>query len=149
MTPHKRPESVLVVVHTPDGRILLLKRSDHPDFWQSVTGSLEWGEQAPDAARREVCEETGIEAGSALRDLNRSNCFTIFPEWRARYAPGVTENLEHAFALVLPAERRITLNPAEHSTSGWFGWQEAAEKVASWSNREIILEIARREGWVS
>ncbi|MCX7271890.1 MAG: dihydroneopterin triphosphate diphosphatase, partial [Burkholderiales bacterium] len=35
----KIPESVLVVIHTPDLRVLLLERADHPGFWQSVTGS--------------------------------------------------------------------------------------------------------------
>ena len=47
---YKRPESVLVVVHSSDGMILLLKRADIEDFWQSVTGSLDWGETASAAA---------------------------------------------------------------------------------------------------
>ena len=41
---YKRPESVLVVVHTPAGQTLLLKRA-RPVFWQSVTGSLEWPDE--------------------------------------------------------------------------------------------------------
>ena len=40
----KRPESVMVVVHTPE-EVLVLKRADHDCFWQSVTGSLEWNEE--------------------------------------------------------------------------------------------------------
>ncbi len=37
--PYKRPVSVLVVVHDPQGQVLLIERADQPGFWQSVTGS--------------------------------------------------------------------------------------------------------------
>jgi len=36
---YKIPISALVVVHTPDLRVLLLERADYPEHWQSVTGS--------------------------------------------------------------------------------------------------------------
>src|SRR3989344_4273789 len=56
----KRPESVLVVVYTRTGKVLLLKRADDPDFWQSVTGSLLWEETEPQqAAVRELREGSG------------------------------------------------------------------------------------------
>ena len=47
----KRPESVMVVVHTVD-EVLLIKRADHDCFWQSVTGSIEHGEQPEKTAVR-------------------------------------------------------------------------------------------------
>jgi dATP pyrophosphohydrolase len=135
----KRPESVLVVVYTRTGKVLLLQRADDPDFWQSVTGSLLWEETQPrQAAARELAEETGLKAPEGLRDLQRTFRYPILPRWRHRYAPEVTENLEHAFALELPAEILITVNPAEHAAYGWFGFEEAAGKVASWTNREVI-----------
>ena len=39
MRPFKIPESVLVVMYTPALDVLLIRRADAPDFWQSVTGS--------------------------------------------------------------------------------------------------------------
>jgi dATP pyrophosphohydrolase len=48
----KRPESVLVVVHTDDGQVLQLLRREPTGFWQSVTGSLQEGETPLKAARR-------------------------------------------------------------------------------------------------
>lgn len=43
--------------------ILLLRRAAHrifPGLWQCVTGGVEPGERVPEAARREVAEETGL-----------------------------------------------------------------------------------------
>ena len=61
MPAFKRPESVLVVVHTADGLVLMLERVSPPRFWQSVTGSLEPGESFEAAARRalKTIAETG------------------------------------------------------------------------------------------
>ena len=138
----KRPESVLVVVYTRTGKVLLLKRADDPDFWQSVTGSLLWGKsELWQAAARELQEETGLRATEGLRDLHLTHRYPILPKWRQRYAPEVWENTEHAFALELPAEILITVNPAEHAGYGWFTFDEAAGKVASWTNREVILKL--------
>ena len=138
----KRPESVLVVVYTRTGKVLLLKRADDPDFWQSVTGSLLWEETEPrQAAARELQEETGLTATEGLRDLQLTHRYPILPKWRPRYAPEVRENTEHAFALELPAEILITVNPIEHADYGWFAFEAAAVKVASWTNREVILKL--------
>ena len=138
----KRPESVLVVVYTRTGKVLLLKRADDPDFWQSVTGSLLWEETEPrQAAARELREETGLEAAEDLRNLQLTYRYPILPKWRPRYAPEVRENTEHAFALELPAEILITVNPAEHAGHGWFTMDEAAGKAASWTNREVIVKL--------
>lgn len=167
-TRYKRPESVLVVVYTATGTVLLMRRtvpaqapgSDESgrahrgrppaagtrdaEFWQSVTGSMRWDETMPSqTARREVWEETGLHAGDRLRDLGLSYRFLILPPWRHRYAPGVSENLEHAFALMLPAETDITLDPREHSAYVWLPFREAAERAFSWSNRNVIARIAR------
>ena len=59
--PYKIPESVLVVIHTPEREVLLIERADAPGTWQSVTGSLDAPDEPRDAtAWREVAEETGI-----------------------------------------------------------------------------------------
>lgn len=180
----KRPESVLVVVYTRTGKVLLLRRTgmhelswgtqtprcrdkqnsrdgggriapqavienaesdprcDLSDFWQSVTGSMKWDESSPrDAAKRELYEETGLIATHALRDLGLAYRYPILPAWRQRYAPEVTENLEHVFALELPQESDLTINSIEHCEYGWFSCDEALNKVASWTNREAILAI--------
>lgn len=140
MTP-KLPVSVLVVVHTADGEVLLLERAARPGFWQSVTGSLDrMDEPAAQAARREVLEETGIEARPQdFRCWPLAYTFEIFPEWRHRFVPGTTHNTEHVFSLALPARVPVLLAPAEHTASQWLTWKEAAAKCFSWSNRDAIV----------
>jgi dATP pyrophosphohydrolase len=138
----KRPVSVLVIVHTPDLRVLLLERISHVGFWQSVTGSQEDSESLAETAAREVAEETGLSvATSELSDLRLSYRYEIFPEWRHRYQPGVTHNTEHVFSLCRPAEVPVTVAPGEHLAWRWLPWRDAAAACFSWSNREAILML--------
>lgn len=135
---YKRPESVLVVVYTLGGEFLLLRRTQPPDFWQSVTGSLRAGETPRSTAMRELYEETGMQAGAALLDLGHAERFPIVMPWRARYAPGVHYNLEHWFALRLPCRRLVRLNPAEHAEYVWLKARRAIALASSYTNRHAI-----------
>lgn len=126
--------------------MLLLKRVDIPDFWQSVTGSLREGETPAEAARRELAEETGIDAGARLRDHRLSFRFEILPQFRHRYAPGVTTNLEHVFSAELPDEPAVRLDPAEHAEARWMDMAAARDAVWSWTNREAIDRVASARG---
>ncbi|MCW5574713.1 MAG: dihydroneopterin triphosphate diphosphatase [Burkholderiales bacterium] len=142
---YKIPVSVLVLVHTADLRVLLLERADRPGFWQSVTGSMDEGETLAQTAQRELAEETGIVAEPGmLVDWKRQNRYGIYPHWRGRYAPGVTHNTEHVFGLTLPAIRDVVLAPREHLAFAWLPWREAADRVFSWSNAEVIRELPQR-----
>jgi len=140
----KLPESVLVVVHTPDLQVLLLERAAQPGFWQSVTGSREPDDPDLSAtARRELLEETGLTVGT-LTDWRLTNRYKVWPQWRARYAPEVTHNTEHVFGFRVPQITVATLDPAEHTQQVWLPWQEAMEKVFSPTNRDAIWQLSRR-----
>lgn len=142
----KIPVSVLVVIHTPDLRVLVLERADHPGFWQSVTGSLERpDEPLEETARREVLEETGIDARAhRLCDWRLENRYEIYPHWRHRYPEGVTHNTEHVFGLLVPQALQVRVAPREHLRHAWLAWQEAAERCFSWSNVQAIRELPAR-----
>jgi dATP pyrophosphohydrolase len=139
---YKIPVSVLVVIHSPDARVLLLERADAPGYWQSVTGSQDAGESLRETAIREVAEETGLDAEAhALTDWGIENRYEIFERWRHRYAPGVTHNTEHVFGLCLPEPVTVRLAPREHLAQVWLPWREAAERCFSWSNAAAIRRL--------
>lgn len=146
MSGTKKPVSVLVLIHSPPGEILLLERATHAGFWQSVTGSQEDPEDLHETARREVFEETGIDAPSKdIIDWRLSNRYAILAEWRHRYPAGITHNIEHVYSLCVPRETPIVIAPQEHLGHLWLPWREAADKVFSWSNRDAILVLPRRQ----
>jgi dATP pyrophosphohydrolase len=141
-TGYKRPESALVVIHTPDLQILMLERAKHLGYWQSVTGSREGNESYLETAVREVYEETGLEIrADQLRTWPGENVYAIMAEWQHRYAPGVTHNHEHVFSLCLPAPIDITIAPDEHRAWRWQPCDEAAAACFSASNRAAILAL--------
>lgn len=143
---YKIPRSVLVVIHTPDLLVLLLERAPWPGYWQSVTGSVAGADEPlRDTAAREVSEETGLDAAQyRLADWGVENSYEIYRQWRSRYAPGVTHNVEHVFGLTVPAPLPVRLAPREHSRYLWLPWRIAAEKCFSWSNRDAILALPGR-----
>jgi dATP pyrophosphohydrolase len=132
---------VLVIIYTTTGEVLMLQRVEPPDFWQSVTGSLQWGETAAAAARRELHEETGIDREPL--DCKLSNRFPIHPAWRSRYAPDVTTNLEQVFRVECPVRPAVTLNPHEHRAYRWLPRDAAIGHAASWTDREALLRFVR------
>jgi dATP pyrophosphohydrolase len=137
---------VLVIVHTAALDCLLIERVSPAGFWQSVTGTLGWDETAAVAAAREVREETGLDP-AGLRDAAMARTFPILPAWRSRYAPDISENLEHLFYLELPERRPVTLDPAEHRASVWLPVGEAIVRASSWTNREALERLAAGLGW--
>lgn len=145
----KIPESVLVVIYTPELDVLLIKRADAPDFWQSVTGSKDAVDETfEQAARREVVEETGIDCrpGSALHahlhDWGLENIYEIYPQWRYRYAKDVFFNTEHLFGLEVPVGTPVRLSPREHTDYQWLPYAQAADRCFSPSNAEACLMLA-------
>ncbi len=122
-----------------------MERADKVGFWQSVTGSLENDETPSEAAIREVREETGLDAPKYdLQDWQVSNVYEIYPHWRHRYAPDVTENTEHLFGLLLPKQLAIALAPDEHVRYEWVDWREAAARVFSWTNVDALKRLGEK-----
>lgn len=142
----KLPVSVLVVIHTVALEVLLLERESRPGYWQSVTGSLDsLDEPLEAAARRELREETGIDAASLpLLPWHVANAFEIYAHWRQRFAPGTTHNTEHVFGLTLPQRVEVRLAPQEHRAFVWLPWRAAADRCFSWSNRDAIRMLPAR-----
>ena len=108
-----------------------------------MTGSVD-AEDEPllATAWREVAEETGISEG-VLRDWDQRTVYEIYPVWRHRYGPGVTQNTEHVFGLTVAHTLPVRLSPREHLASLWLPWQDAAARCFSPSNAAAILQLPR------
>ncbi|MEK6289346.1 MAG: dihydroneopterin triphosphate diphosphatase [Acidobacteriota bacterium] len=143
---YKQPRSVQVVIFAdaPSGRqYLLLKRVvSHGGFWQPVTGSLEEGETHWQAAVREVREETGIcIRADELIDLGVINTFEIAPQWRGKYAPGVTHNEEVCFALRVQ-RCEVQVDTLEHDACAWEIYERSIEMLY-WESNKHTFAAAR------
>ncbi|QNS16047.1 dihydroneopterin triphosphate diphosphatase [Mannheimia bovis] len=144
---YKNPNSVLVVIYAKNThRVLMLQRKDDPDFWQSVTGSIDIGETPIEAAYREVMEETGLqishlqnsEKKQPLVDCKQQIEFEIFPHFRYKYAPNITHCVEHWFLLPLESEQEPILT--EHLAYRWVSVEEAVKMTKSPNNAQAIKQ---------
>jgi dATP pyrophosphohydrolase len=138
---YRRPESVLVVMFTDDGDVALLKRRQPFEFWQSVTGSLKYGESHADAAKRELREETGLTDEGDLIFTGTSRQFTIDSRWQSRFGPGVVENVEYEYHYRMQNRAEIALSEDEHSDLEWLPLDEAAGRVWSWTNKQALEQL--------
>ena len=124
--------------------MLLLRRAQPFDFWQSITGSLNDGESHADAAQRELFEETGLRDEGELVYTGVSRQFLIDPRWRDRFGPGMAENVEFEWRYCLPRPVDIQVDGDEHTEFRWLPVAEAIDVVWSWTNRDALRSLALR-----
>ena len=147
MMQYKNNQSVLVVIYAKDtNRVLMLQRQDDPDFWQSVTGTIESGETPKNTAIRELWEEVRLEISensTALFDCKESIEFEIFPYFRYKYAPNMTHCREHWFLLAMEQEFEPILS--EHLAYQWLSPEQAIQMTKSSNNAEAIRKYILKD----
>jgi lipoyl(octanoyl) transferase len=134
--------TVSVVPMTGDGRVLLLRRSaERGGFWQPVTGRIEPGETAEQAARRELREETGAEL--RVIALGYRHGFGLEPGVN-RVRPGTVVIAEEtAFAARLPPGFVPRLSD-EHTAHATVTVDEALERLRFAGLRRAVRLAAAR-----
>lgn len=138
---YKNPNSILLIIFTTKFKVLLLKKNSKRDLWQSVTGSMELGENPYDTALRELQEETGInKQKSDLIFDDLSHKFMIYSEWIDRYKESTYSNKEYIFSLKLNDEVSVKLS-REHSSYKWVDLNDAIHLVFSWTNKAALKAI--------
>ncbi|AVI98974.1 dATP pyrophosphohydrolase [Haemophilus influenzae] len=144
---YKNNQSVLVVIYAKNtNRVLMLQRQDDPDFWQSVTGTIESGETPKKTAIRELWEEVRLEISensTALFDCNESIEFEIFPHFRYKYAPNITHCKEHLF--LCEAEKEFIPVLSEHLAYQWVSPEQAIQMTKSSNNAEAIRKYILKD----
>jgi len=131
---------VLIVVHTDDAYVLLLKRRAPFPFWQSVTGSLEINETYSEAALRELKEETGLTNEGVLIDSNLYRRYKIDERWKDKYPKNIFYNTEYEFLYKVKQRVNITKS-TEHTDWCWVDIDFAIKKVWSLSNVEALKKL--------
>ncbi|XOC34060.1 dihydroneopterin triphosphate diphosphatase [Haemophilus influenzae] len=147
MMQYKNNQSVLVVIYAKNtNRVLMLQRQDDPDFWQSVTGTIESDETPKNTAIRELWEEVWLEISensTALFDCKESIEFEIFPHFRYKYAPNVTHCREYWFLLAMEQEFEPVLS--EHLAYQWVSPEQAIQMTKSSNNAEAIRKYILKD----
>lgn len=147
MMQYKNNQSVLVVIYAKNtNRVLMLQRQDDPDFWQSVTGTIESDETPKNTAIRELWEEVRLEISensTALFDCKESIEFEIFPHFRYKYAPNVTHCREYWFLLAMEQEFEPVLS--EHLAYQWVSPEQAIQMIKSSNNAEAIRKYILKD----
>ncbi len=119
--------TVSVVPVSPDGRVLLLKRSpERGGFWQPVTGRIEQGEPSQAAAERELREETGL--GGPVRPLDYRHGFALAPGFNRVRAGALVMVEEEAYAVLLSQAATPRLSH-EHTEHAWFAPDQALAQI--------------------
>ena len=116
-----------------EARILLLRRfgSSAEGAWSVVTGSIDPGETAPEAARREVAEETGITVGTLMSSGLTETFF---------FAPDGVMELMPIFVTFLPETVPITLDHGSDAHR-WCSLEEALDIMAFAGQRRAVTDI--------
>jgi lipoyl(octanoyl) transferase len=123
--------TISVVPVRADGLVLMLQRTEaRGGFWQPVTGRIEAGESPEAAARRELLEETGLDA--RVHSLAYLHSFG----WGDGQRPIVCE--ETAFVARVPDAPLVRLSRDEHQAYKWCEVHEALDVVPYAGLREGI-----------
>ena len=114
-------------------QVLVLRRGTAtrcPGTWEMVHGKVEPGESLPTAARRELKEETGLDAGQLLS-------VTMHPFYLAQTG---TVQLAAVFAAVVAGDAAVKRG-AEHDKHGWVT-VAAARRRFTWPHERRHLDDA-------
>jgi lipoyl(octanoyl) transferase len=149
-----RDVSVHLFRREPSGlRFLMLRRiPSRGGFWQGVTGAPLPGETDPQAAVREVREETGFDVTAELIDLDVRYSYALRREMGDQvYGPGVEFISVASFAAEIDSGQDPVVDPSEHDSWDWLSFEEAnafldwpIEEDALAGRREALRVLASR-----
>jgi lipoyl(octanoyl) transferase len=137
------PDEVVVVVRRGAKLLVLRRAPERHGYWSIVAGGVEPGERPAAAARRELAEETGLDAD--VLELKISLSYSLLddpPEARSRYEPGIETVTVHPFLAEAPPGWEPVLD-AEHDRSRWCSAQDALALLEYETTKEAVRAAAR------
>lgn len=132
-----RPDAVCVAVlhgEGQDARLLLIRRRRgvFSGCWTPVMGGIEDGERAPDAALRELTEETALHAVS----LYLAGAFDTFYDPRR-------DAIVNVAMFVARVEGSDVVVDDAHDAYMWVTLEEAEERLEFPSHRHLVADLRR------
>ncbi|OIO27137.1 hypothetical protein AUJ14_00340 [Candidatus Micrarchaeota archaeon CG1_02_55_22] len=131
-----------IIVASPAKKFLVLHYAE--GHWSFAKGHVEDGESDLDAAKRELKEETGINAAS-LEMVEGFTAETIY--WytgNGRHAPkGVRRQKQVVFFLARVKAETPIITSDEHRTGEWLELKDALERLTYEKDREILKQAAQ------
>lgn len=126
--------SAYVIQMTPAGaRYLLIRRCGKylPGTWQMISGGIEKGETASQAAVREIQEETGL-VPSSFYAADAVETFYMKSTDQIALVPVFVAFVE---------EETVQLSPQEHDAYAWLSFEEARERLLWAEQKRVITHI--------
>ncbi|MGD0165760.1 MAG: NUDIX domain-containing protein [Gaiellaceae bacterium] len=114
-------------------------------FWHAVAGGAEKDEDGEAAAKRELLEETGLEAGGKFDSRRHSYSYPLSevpPVRRALYTPGTQRISVECFRIGAPTDWEPVLN-WEHDAYRWCGVGEALALLRWPTVSEALIALSR------
>ena len=110
--------------------------------WQAISGGVEDDETLIETVKREVFEETGIEANDIFELSSVSSIPVVNITGKFSWGNDVYVVPEHSFG-VFTENKDVKLS-SEHKQYEWFTYNEAYEKLEFDSNKTALLELNQR-----
>lgn len=141
----RAPLNVLVLPYrlSPSGpRYAIFRRADGDGaVWQGVAGGAEIGEPPLAAAKRELWEETGLDAARHWIALDAHSCVParVFRDW-AQWGQEIYVVREICFGAEVASGESILLS-SEHAAHDWLDYEAAHALLTFDSNRTALWEL--------
>lgn len=115
-------------------RYLLIRRAGKylTGTWQMVSGGVQEGEKADEAALREIREETGF-ANCRLYSADIVESFYFKPKDAIAFVP--------VFVAFVDKKEPVHLAPDEHDAYAWLTFEEAHERLVFGEQKRAISHI--------
>lgn len=126
--------SAYVVTQTSEGpRYLLIRRCGTylPRTWQMISGGIEEGETASEAAFREIQEETGL-IPISLYSADAVETFYMQSLDKITFVP---------VFVAFVKETHVKLSPKEHDSYEWLTFKEAKKRLIFSEQKRILTLV--------